>query len=48
MEVKKKSEENSKPLANSNFGLLKESEKLHCKKKKVMVEDDRDLNGNFK
>jgi hypothetical protein len=38
MEVKKK--ENSKPLANTNFGLLKETEQLHYKKRKAMVEDD--------
>jgi len=43
----KEGEENSKPLVNTNFGLLKESEQLHYKKKKAMVEDDRDLNGNF-
>jgi hypothetical protein len=44
----KEGEENSKPLINTNFGLLKESEQLHYKKKKAMVEDDKDLNGNFK
>jgi hypothetical protein len=33
-------EENSKPLANTNFGLLKEIEQLHYKKRKAMVEDD--------
>ncbi len=41
-------EENSEPLVNTNFGLLKKSEQLHCKKRKAMVEDDRNLNGNFK
>ncbi len=36
----KKGEENSKPLANTNFGLLKETKQLHYKKRKAMVEDD--------
>jgi hypothetical protein len=44
----KEGEENFKPLADTNYGLLKECEQLHCKKRKAMVEDDRDLNGNFK
>ncbi len=44
----KEGEEISEPLANTNFGLLKECEQLHCKKRKAMVEDDRDLNDNFK
>jgi len=44
----KECEENSEPLANTNFGLLKESEQLHYMKRKAMVEDDKDLNGNFK
>jgi hypothetical protein len=30
----KEGEENSKPLANTNFGLLKKSEQLHYKRKK--------------
>jgi hypothetical protein len=41
-------EENSEPLVNTNFGLLKKSEQLHYKKRKAMVEDDKNLNGNFK
>jgi hypothetical protein len=44
----KKGEENLEPLAGTNSGLLKECEQLHCRKRKAMVEDDRDLNGNFK
>ncbi len=44
----KECEENSKPLANTNFGLWKESEQLHYKKRNAMVEDNRDFNGNFK
>ncbi len=47
MEVKKKVRK-LEPLVDTNYGLLKESEQLHCRKKKAMVEDDRDLNGNFK
>ncbi len=35
-------------MADTNFGLSGESEQLHCKKRKAVVEDDRDLNGNFK
>jgi len=38
----KEGEENSKPLANTNFGLLKKSKQFHYKKIKVMIEDDRD------
>jgi hypothetical protein len=41
-------EENLEPLADTNFGLLKESEQLHYKKIKAMIKDDKDLNGNFK
>ncbi len=44
----KEGEEILEPLASTNYGLLKECEQLHCRKKKAMVEDDRDLNGNFK
>jgi hypothetical protein len=44
----KEDEENLKPLVDINFGLLKESEQLHYRKRKAMVEDDRYLNGNFK
>ncbi len=44
----KDGEENLEPLAGTNFGLLKECEQLHCRKRKAMVEDDRDLNSNFK
>jgi hypothetical protein len=44
----KEVEKNSKPLANTNFGLLKENEQRPYQKKKAMVEDDKDLNGNFK
>jgi len=44
----KEGEENSKPFANTNSRLLKESEQLHYMKKNAMVEDDRYLNGNFK
>jgi hypothetical protein len=44
----KEGEENSKPLEDTNFGLLKESEQLHYRKRKAIFEDDRDLNGNFK
>jgi hypothetical protein len=44
----KQGDENFEPLANINYGLLKESEQLHCRKRKAMVEDDRNLNGNFK
>ncbi len=40
-------EENSEPLAQTNFGLLKKSEQLDYKKIKAMVEDDKDFNGNF-
>ncbi len=44
----KEDEENFKPLVDINSGLLKESEQLHYRKRKAMVEDDRYLNGNFK
>jgi hypothetical protein len=44
----KEGEQNSEPLVDTNFGLLRESEQLHCRKKKTMVEDDKNLNGNFK
>jgi len=37
----KQGDENFEPLANINYGLLKESEQLHCRKRKAMVEDDR-------
>jgi hypothetical protein len=43
----KEGEENSKPLVDTNYGLLRESE-FHYRKRKAMVEDDRNLNGNFK
>jgi len=41
-------EENLEPLASTNSRLLKECEQLHYRKRKAMVEDDRNLNGNFK
>jgi len=44
----KEGEENSKQFVDTNFGLLRKREQLHCRKRKVMVEDDRNLNGNFK
>ncbi len=44
----KEGEENLEPLANTNSGLLKECEQLHYRKRKAMIEDDRNLNGNFK
>jgi hypothetical protein len=44
----KEGEENLEPLASINSRLLKNYEQLHCKKRKAMVEDDRDLNGNIK
>ncbi len=44
----KEGEENSEPLIDTNYGLLKKSEQLHDMKTKAMVENDRDLNGNFK
>jgi hypothetical protein len=44
----KEGEKNSEPLADTISGLLGENEQLHYRKRKVMVEDDRDLNGNFK
>jgi hypothetical protein len=44
----KEVEENLEPLASTNSRLLKECEQLHCRKKNSMVEDDKDLNGNFK
>jgi hypothetical protein len=44
----KKGEENLEPLVDTNSGLLRENEQLHYKKRKAMVEDDRNLNGNFK
>jgi hypothetical protein len=44
----KEGEQKLEPLVDTNFGLLRESEQLHCRKKKAMVEDDKNLNGNFK
>jgi len=44
----KEGEKNFKPLASTNSGLLKDCEQLHYRKRKAMIEDDRNLNGNFK